>query len=132
MPATVHKVHYVTDTITDAKKIDQIIRITSFKKTVASRVETVMLTNLTTSDTIRSVSVDIDYRTCEGEQLNRRTVVFEADVPPGETRHASVTSWDRQQLFYHTDTPPNRPSQRTTPFTVTLTPLSLILTPPTP
>ena len=116
------------DTINSADELSGLVEIKNFKKAVASRVETVMITNRSASDTLRSVSVDIDYRTPEGEQLNRRAVTFKVDVPPGETRHASVPSWDRQQLFYHVDTPPVRKTQRTAPFTVTLVFLNAVVT----
>lgn len=118
------------DTVTGADQIDSVVTLTKFQKAVASRVESVMITNRTSTDTIHAVTVDIDYRTPQGEQLNRRNVTFRVTVPPGQTRHASVNSWDRQQLFYHIDTPPARKTPRTAPFTVTITPVNLILTHP--
>lgn len=128
--AVVDKTEAKTDTVTDRAEIDRLVKLSGYKKVLASRVETLMITNQTAADTIRSVEVDIDYRSPDGAQLNRRTVTFTADIPPGETRHVSVASWDRQQIFYHIDTPPARRTQRATPFTVTLHPLRLILTPP--
>lgn len=116
-----------TDTLTDLDSISAIARLYGFQKTVASRVESVMISNLSETHTIVAVVVDIDYRTPAGEQLNRRTVTFHATVPPGETRHTSVPSWDRQQLFYFVETPPARPSQRTSPFNVSITPKQLVL-----
>lgn len=118
------------DTITGEKAIDSLVSLSGYKKTVMSRVETIMITNLSTTDTIRTVEVDIDYRTPEGRQLNRRQVVFDAVVPPGETRHASVTSWDRQQLFYYVATPPVKKTQRTSPFDVRLRILKVIVNKP--
>ena len=117
------------DTITEIEQINAIVEISGFKKAVASRVESVMLKNLNCCDTINAVVVDIDYRTPKGQQLNRRTVTFNAIIPPGETRHVSVPSWDRQQLFYHVNTPPVKKTQRTTPFTVTIVPQSILLSP---
>lgn len=120
----------VNDTISDIEVINKTIRIEGFKKAVASRVEAVLITNNSASDTIRGVEADIDYRTLDGKQLNRRTVTFSVDVPPSETRHVSVESWDKQQLFYHYDTPPVRKTGRTTPFKITLTPLRIIVSKP--
>lgn len=115
------------DTLTDASQINEIARLSDFKKATASRVESVLITNLSTTDTIHAIDVEIDYRTVKGKQLNKRNVTFKVIVPPGQTRHASVASWDRQQLFYHTSTPPTRKSQRTTAFKVTLNPYRLIV-----
>lgn len=115
------------DTVTDAAEFYSKVRISDFKKAVASRVESVMITNLSKTDTIVEVEVDIDYRTLSGKQLNRRPVSFKVVVPPGETRYASVNSWDRQQLFYHKSTPPTRRSQRSTAFNVTIKPKRLVM-----
>lgn len=118
------------DTINDVDIIAKKVRVDDFRKATVSRVESVMLTNLTSADTILSLEVDIDYRTENGRQLNRRTVTLKASVPPGQTRFVSFNSFDRQQLFYYRGTPPAKPTSRTTPFDVTITPLRLILTTP--
>ena len=86
-----------------------------------------MLTNKSDRDTIRALEVDIDYRTPDGAQLNRRSVVFESVIPPGETRHCSAPAWDRQQLFYYIGTPPARKTQRTSPYDISIKPLKLII-----
>lgn len=118
------------DTVVGAEAIDGIVRLTDFNKTTASRVESLMITNISETDTVRAVTVDIDYKNLQGRQLNRRIVTFEVTVPPGETRHASVASWDRQQLFYYKNTPPARKTQRTTAFDITIEPVSIILARP--
>ena len=115
------------DTISDISIINNTIEISDFKKTVVSRVETVMITNLSDSDTIKAVTTDINYLTPGGKQLNRRTVTFVTDIPPMQTRHTSVPSWDKQQLFYHEATPPARKTQRTSPFKVAIIPEKIIL-----
>lgn len=115
------------DTITAPGKINQILKLSDFKKPANSRVESLMITNLSASDTITSIILDIDYRTARGKQLHRRQVTFTIVVPPGETRHVDTQSWDKQGIFYHKSIPPARPSQRTRPFNVTLKPLQLII-----
>lgn len=116
------------DTLTDTRDIDSCLMITDYQKTLRSRVESLMITNRTVADTIRHLVIDIDYHDTSGTQLNRREVSIDVTVPPGETRHVSFQAWDRQQLFYYHLTPPVRPTDRTRPFTVTITPLSLVLT----
>lgn len=118
---------YVTaDTLTNAADILRLVQADGYKKAVASRVESLMLTNRSQVDTLRSYSVDIDYRDESGRQINRRIVTVRTAVPPGQTRYVSFYSWDRQQLFYYKDTPPARKTQRTAWFTVTLTPVSAV------
>lgn len=126
LPQTELIAQIVYDTISSPQEIETMVRLSDFKKAIASRVETIMISNASETDTVVAVEVDIDYRTPDGKQLNRRTVTFRSEIPPGETRHASVPSWDRQQLFYHVSTPPVRKTQRTSPFTVTITPLRLL------
>lgn len=118
------------DTVSGSDLIGKIIRISDYQKTVRSRVESFLVTNLTQNDTIKSLTVDLNYTTSDGVQLNRREVTVTTTVPPGETRHVSFTSWDRQQLFYYHLTPPTRPTDRTRPFRATITPVTLVLTAP--
>lgn len=115
------------DTVVGADSIAAYVRLSGFRKTVTSRVESLMITNLSLTDTVCSLTVDVNYSAADGTQLHRREVTFNVVVPPGETRHTSVSSWDRQQLFYHVDTPPARKTDRSRPFTVTITPLRLLL-----
>ena len=117
------------DTITTPLKFNRIVKISDFNKPVSSRVESVLISNLSATDTIKKVVVDIDYRTLKGKQLNRRLVSYDVTVPPGETRHAAVDSWDKQQLFYYKDNPPARRSQRSTAFKINITPKSVIISP---
>lgn len=116
-----------TDTITDIEVIKTMARVGDYRKATVSRVESVMLTNLSKSDTIRAMDIDIDYRKIDGQQINRRTVTLKSTIPPGETRFVSFSSFDRQQLFYYHGTPPARPTERTTPFDVTIEPINLII-----
>jgi len=118
------------DTIVDIDAIKAGARIGDYRKATVSRVESVMLTNLSDSDTIHAMDIDIDYRTIDGQQLNRRTVTLRSTIPPGQTRFVSFPSFDRQQLFYYRGTPPARTTGRTTSFDVTITPLNIVVSRP--
>lgn len=115
------------DTISGAGDIAALASLGQYRKAAVSRVESVMITNLSACDTIHAMTVDIDYRDMAGRQLNRRTVELKANVPPGETRFVSFQSFDRQQLFYYHGTPPARPTARTTAFDVTLAPVRIVI-----
>ena len=118
------------DTIVGADTIAAIAHVGDYRKATVSRVESVMLTNLSKTDTIHAMDIDIDYRKIDGQQLNRRSVTLKSVIPPGETRFVSFQSFDRQQLFYYRGTPPARPTERTTPFDVTIIPLRLVISRP--
>lgn len=125
--APAEKVRNLNDTITDSHKIEKFVELSDYQKTLASRTESVFITNLSATDTIKSLTVEIDYRTPRGKQLNRRNVTFNVTIPPGETRATHTQSWDRQQNYYYKKTAPRRPSERSRPFDITITPIMLIM-----
>lgn len=123
-PATEH--HNPQDTIT-GDTVHSLVTVDGYRKPLAAMVESVMVTNLSATDTLSGVTVEIDYRDNAGRQLQHRTVTLRATVPPTETRHVSFPAWDRQRMFYHADTPPARRTQRTTPFHTAITPTAVYL-----
>lgn len=118
----------VSDTVTHQPLINDKVEVSEFKKVLASRVESVILTNKSVTDTVQGLILDINYLDLKGKQINRRQVSIDVMVPPGESRFASFASWDKQQLFYHIGTPPAKKTQRATPFKVKITPKKLVLT----
>lgn len=117
----------VADTLIGREDVGRVVGLADYQKVLASRIETLFITNNSAVDTIREVVVEIDYRTPQGRQLNRREVVLTSAVPPGQTRTVSFSSWDRQQMYYYKSTPPSRPTQRARAFDVTVVPLRAVV-----
>lgn len=99
----------------DFDSIADKISFYGFDKTVTSAFESFFIVNGSDS-TVSSISVDISYLDMKGRQLHRRTVSFECDIPPRQTRRQDVRTWDIQKSFYfHQSVKPHR---QATPFKV--------------
>lgn len=113
-------------TVTDSVAISRLVRLSGYAKTLTSNVETIMLTNLSRNDTLRRVSLSLDYRTLQGRQLTQRTVILDTIVPPRQTRAVSFPTWDRQHIYHYKSNTPARRVQRARAFDVTIRPVSII------
>lgn len=91
------------------------VTLRGFTKRASDTKETFFVTN-NTKHRISHVNLLLRYRTLDGEQLHEREVTVNVNVGPGETRLASVTSFDRQRMFYYYNGP--RPRKSATPFKV--------------
>ena len=108
----------VTDTVAAAGGE---LTFAGYDKPLLSRKETFLVTNHY-SDTVRSVTVRIDYLDLSGRQLHSDCTTLECDIPPGQTRRVAKKSWDLQQTYYyHLGKKPR--TSGVTPFTVTITPI---------
>ncbi len=114
------------DTI-DAPRADA-VRFSGFEKTNPSTRETFFITNSLGADsTIVAVEFTLTYFDTDGNQLHERTETIRCLLPPGETRAASLPSWDANHAFhYHLSTPPAR--RRSSPFSVRSRLRKIILT----
>lgn len=100
------------------------IAFSGFDKPQSSTTETFFITN-NTDRTMSGVALYIEYTTLDGRQLNKRYVKLACDIPPGETRQASLDSWDKQKSFYAEHSTPSRHAG--TPFHVIFDPISYYL-----
>lgn len=94
------------------------VRFSGYEKTNPSNRETFFITNNLSGDsTIIAVELTLTYFDADGNQLHERTETIHCILPPGETRAASLSSWDANHAFhYHLSTPPVR--RRSSPFSV--------------
>ena len=94
------------------------VRFSGFDKTNQSNHETFFITNnLGPDSTIIAIELTLTYLDADGNQLHERTETVRCILPPGETRSASLRSWDANHAFhYHLSTPPAR--RRSSPFSV--------------
>lgn len=99
------------------------IAFSRFDKPVESTKETFLCKNTATA-TLVEVTVKINYFLTDGTKIHSRTVNIPCDIPSGETRQLSVTSFDRQKSYrYKGSRVPMR--RESTPFDVRLTPVAL-------
>ncbi len=94
------------------------VRFSGYEKTNQSNRETFFITNNLEGDsTIIAIELTLTYFDTDGKQLHERMETIRCILPPGETRSASLRSWDSNHAFhYHLSTPPAR--RRSSPFSV--------------
>lgn len=104
------------DTITEPRR--DAVRFSGYEKTNQSNRETFFITNnLGADSTIIAVELTLTYLDAEGKQLHERTETIRCILPAGETRAATLPSWDSNHAFhYYLSTPPSR--RRSSPFSV--------------
>lgn len=96
------------------------VDINGYDKPLRSRRETFFVTNNSARD-VTGLAVNINYYDSSRRQLHSRRARINVSIPAGETRQASLRSWDEQQSFYYVHSAvPSRVSQAT-PFEVTIT-----------
>lgn len=102
------------------------VEISGYQKPAGSDKETFSVTN-NTDKTLVAIEMNLEYLTPEGEQIHKRKVKADCDVPPGETRVVDLRSWDRQRSWYYLHG--QKPRKQARPYTVLITPLTLHLLP---
>lgn len=100
------------------------IAFSGFDKPQQSSAETFFITN-NTNRTMSGVNLYIEYRDEEGRQLHKRFVRLICNIPPGETRMAEITSWDKQKSFYYEQSANSK--RGGTPFSVIFDPVAYYL-----
>ncbi len=98
------------------------VRLSGYEKTLRSSIESVFITNKSDIE-LSSIMLQIQYFDMNDRQLHMRQVEVEATVPPGETRLARFTSWDKQKVWYYYLSDPVRTRMQCTPYKVTISPI---------
>lgn len=122
----------VTDVaaIGDTVMIDSTnVNISGYEKTLKSSIESAFITNLSPTE-FSSITLDIQYLDMKGRQLHRRRVQVDAVFPPGETRMARFSTWDKQKVWYYYLSDPVRTRMQATPYRVVIRPVSAIASKP--
>lgn len=86
------------DTLADAQ-LDSVV-ISGYDKPLRSMRESLFVRNAT-DRRLTSVTMSIDYLDMHGRQLHHTDITLPVDIPAGETRQVSFTSWDRQMTFVY-------------------------------
>lgn len=92
------------------------ISLSGYEKAQTSSKETFFVTNHTRSSMTKAC-ITLTYTDTHGAQLHRRSVDVDLDLPPGETRCATVKTWDAHKLWYYTGSQ-SRHRSDATPFDV--------------
>lgn len=97
-----HPVELIADTtLADTDGFSQHdITLKGYNKRASDSKETFFVTN-NTSHRISCVRLLFRYSGVNGEKLHEREVSVPVALKPGETKLASVTSWDVQHSFYY-------------------------------
>lgn len=93
------------------------VDINGYDKPLRSRRETFFVTN-NGSASIQSISFTLSYFDRQGRQLHRRSVNLPIEIPAGETRQASLRSWDQQLSLYYIHSSVLARVDQATPFDV--------------
>lgn len=110
----------------DLKKFPEfssLIKVTfaGYDKEANSSRESFIIVN-PTDKVITGYEVKIEYFDLKGRMLNSRIVKETCLVPPGESRHLNIKSWDTQHTYYYYLG--NEPKKVATPFKVSFIPLT--------
>lgn len=101
------------------------VQLSGYDKPRGSNVESLFILNTDSVHTLERVVLDITYSDMRGNQLHRRCQSLNICVPAGQRRQAVFRSWDRQNSMYYHLSPRPRQSRQATPYTVTITPVSV-------
>lgn len=103
----------VCDTLTCPNT--DIVVISGYDKPLYSTKETFFVTN-NGKNTIVGINITFNYFDNQNRQLHQATNTVKCNIPPGETRHLSISSWDKQKAFYYYRSP--QPRRQATPYKV--------------
>lgn len=77
------------------------VELSGYDKPLRSNKESIYITNATRRILLEAL-VEISYFDNSGRLLHKRDVRIKTNVPAGETRQATFSSWDKQRtMFYH-------------------------------
>lgn len=103
-------------TVDTVKCPGRLVIVSGYEKPLRSMRETVHVTNADTLRLMRAVKLDILYLDVDGNQVHRKSVSIDCNIPPGETKMLSFKSWDIQNRFFYSGGP--KPRVPAYPFTV--------------
>lgn len=110
----------------DGEAFDSIaakVVFSGFDKTANSAKETFFITN-NSHAVLLGLTVEISYLTTDGRCMHRRDEKIDMTLRPGDTRMATIRSFDSQKSFYYIKS--NPPAKRSaTPFSVRMKTIGL-------
>lgn len=76
------------------------VTLSGYDKALRSSRESILITNASRRR-IKCVVMEITYLDTRGRMLNKRRVEVTVDIPAGETRQVTFSSWDKQKTMYY-------------------------------
>ncbi|MBR5101917.1 MAG: hypothetical protein IK092_02190 [Muribaculaceae bacterium] len=91
------------------------VSLAGYNKRASDSRESFLITN-NTNHNISHVTLLLRYTTLNGELIHERTVTVDVSLKPGETKMASVSSFDKHRAYYYYAG--SKPRKAATPFKV--------------
>lgn len=114
-------------TVDTLREIDaNVVTISGYDKPLSSHHETFFATN-NGNCTITAINITFDYRDRKNRQLHSVTTTIDCEIPAGQTRQITISSWDKQKSFYYYLSA--KPRRKATPYSVRHT-INFLLTKP--
>lgn len=111
----------VTDTLShidnDSCAVCDSLLFSNYDKPLRSTKETFFIDN-NSCRTLRAVTVTLTYLHLDGTMIHSREITLACDIPPGERRQLSRTSWDIQLAYYYAGTRIIPRTKKAIPFKV--------------
>jgi len=96
-----------------------VVDINGYDKPLRSRRESFFVTNNSDS-TVCGIAFTINYFDTQRRQLHSDKKNIVVELPAGETRQVSYSSWDKQQSFYYVRSAVPQRAEQATPYEVTI------------
>ncbi len=103
------------------------VHLYGYDKPHNSRQESLFIKSELEADTIREVTLSIEYMSVDGVPLHSRRVPLKCTLAPGASQRLHFVTWDKTNTFYYYRTPPAR-VRTLTPYKVRIHPARLLLT----
>ena len=105
------------DSVTN--NLDSIVRLSGYDKPISATRESMHVTNLSDTITIKRINLEIRYLDKSGRELHRRDVMLSHTIAPGRTELVTFPTWDIQRSFYYILSV--KPRRQATPYDINCT-----------
>lgn len=107
------------------ENVSSSVRLAGYDKPLTASKETLHVSNLSATDTITALCMEITYLDRLNRQLHKREITIHETVAPGETLLVQFPTWDSQRSFYYALSA--KPRRQATPYTVTINPVYIVV-----
>lgn len=105
-----------SDTLDSFVPSPGMIRLSGYDKPLRSTKESIFVTNASRR-TLCFIDLEITYFDESGRQMHKRNIKLHVNIPGGETRQLTFSSWDKQRNLYYVKSGKPRTSDGT-PYSI--------------